>query len=76
MKVLEAVPERKHFGVQYDPSNALVAGDDPIDLLSHVAGRVVSMHASDRYLAAGKTLEDMRQSDGTLGYSPLLVTMA
>jgi sugar phosphate isomerase/epimerase len=73
LKVLEAIPERKHFGVQYDPSNALVAGDDPIDLLKKVADRVVSVHASDRYLAAGKTLEDMRQSDGTLGYSPFLL---
>lgn len=57
------------FGVQYDPSNAIVAGDDPIELLRRVAGRVVSMHASDRYLEAGTTLDELRQSDGTLGYS-------
>ena len=43
------------------------------DLLKNVADRVVSMHASDRYLATGKSLEDMRQSDGTLGYSPYLL---
>ncbi len=73
LKVLDAVPERDYFGVQYDPSNAVVAGDDPIELLRHVADRVVSMHASDRYLVEGKTLEDMRQSDGTLGYSPYLL---
>ncbi len=30
------------------------------------------MHASDRYLAAGTTLDELRQSDGTLGYSPNL----
>jgi sugar phosphate isomerase/epimerase len=29
------------------------------------------MHASDRYLSEG-TLDDLRQSDGTLGYSPHL----
>jgi sugar phosphate isomerase/epimerase len=29
------------------------------------------MHASDRYLKSG-TLDDLRQSDGTLGYSPNL----
>ena len=29
------------------------------------------MHASDRYLKGG-TLDDLRQSDGTIGYSPLL----
>ncbi len=69
LAVLNAVADRDHFGVQYDPSNAIVAGDDPIDLLRQVADRVVSMHASDRYLAQGATLDDLRQSDGTLGYS-------
>ena len=64
------IPDRDHFGVQYDPSNAIVAGDDPIALLRAVADRVVSMHASDRYLAEGATLDDLRQTDGTLGYSP------
>ena len=72
LALLAAIPERRHFGVQYDPSNALVAGDDPVDLLRHVAERVVSMHASDRYLAEGATLDDLRQTDGTLGYSPNL----
>lgn len=72
LQVLAAIPEREHFGVQYDPSNAIVAGDDPLDLLRIVADRVVSMHASDRYLAPGATLDELRQSDGTLGYSPNL----
>ena len=72
LDLLAAIPDRTHFGVQYDPSNALVAGDDPLDLLNAVAGRVVSMHASDRYLADGATLDSLRQSDGTLGYSPAL----
>lgn len=72
LRLLEAIPERTYFGVQYDPSNAIVAGDDPIELLRRVADRVVSMHASDRYLAEGTTLEELRQSDGTLGYSPNL----
>jgi sugar phosphate isomerase/epimerase len=72
LELLEMIPDREHFGVQYDPSNAIVAGDDPIALLHAVAGRVVSMHASDRYLAEGATLDDLRQTDGTLGYSPNL----
>lgn len=72
LAVLEAISERKHFGVQYDPSNALVAGDDPVELLECVAVRVVSMHASDRYLEPGTSIEDLRQADGTLGYSPAL----
>ena len=72
LELLAAIPDRDHFGVQYDPSNAIVAGDDPIELLRAVADRVVSMHASDRYLAEGATLDDLRQTDGTLGYSPNL----
>src|SRR5690606_34311211 len=72
LRLLNAIPERRYFGVQYDPSNAIVAGDDPIALLEKVADRVVSMHASDRYLAEGTTLDELRQSDGTLGYSPNL----
>jgi sugar phosphate isomerase/epimerase len=69
LELVEAIADRDHFGVQYDPSNAIVAGDDPIELLEAVADRVVSMHASDRYLANGTTLDDLRQTDGTLGYS-------
>jgi sugar phosphate isomerase/epimerase len=72
LEILNAIPDREYFGVQYDPSNAIVAGDDPVELLELVAARVVSMHASDRYLAEGATIEELRQSDGTLGYSPKL----
>ena len=60
------------FGVQYDPSNATVGGYDPVRFLEVVKQRVVSMHASDRYLAPGATLDDLRQADGTLGYSDKL----
>jgi sugar phosphate isomerase/epimerase len=70
LELVAAIPDRENFGVQYDPSNAIVAGDDPLALLNAVAERVVSMHASDRYLAHGATIESLRQSDGTLGYSP------
>jgi len=69
LRVLAAIGECKHFGVQFDPSNALVAGDDPVALLQAVLPRVVSMHASDRYLTNGVTLDELRQHDGTLGYS-------
>ena len=72
LRVLDAIPDNEHFGVQYDPSNAIVAGDDPISLLNLVAHRVVSIHASDRYLIDGATLDDIRQSDGTIGYSSAL----
>ncbi|MCU1294223.1 MAG: xylose isomerase [Bryobacterales bacterium] len=69
LAIVDAIHDRTHFGVQYDPSNAVVAGDDPVELLRRVADRVVSMHASDRYLAEGTTLDQLRQSDGTIGYS-------
>lgn len=72
LELLDAFPEREYFGVQYDPSNAVVAGDDPVELLRHVADRVVSMHASDRFLVPGATLEDLTHSDGTIGYSESL----
>lgn len=72
LELLQAFPEREHFGVQYDPSNAVVAGDDPVELLRRVADRVVSMHASDRFLVEGATLADLTQSDGTIGYSESL----
>ncbi len=72
LELLNAISDRTHFGVQYDPSNAIVAGDDPIALLEAVADRVVSLHASDRFLAEGTTLDELRGTDGTLGYSPNL----
>jgi sugar phosphate isomerase/epimerase len=50
LELLSRIPERRYFGVQYDPSNAIVADDDPVELLRAVADRVVSMHASDRYM--------------------------
>lgn len=53
LDLVARIEEREFFGVQYDPSNAIVAEDDPVELLRHVAGRVVSMHASDRYFKDG-----------------------
>ena len=58
-----------NFGVNYDPSNAYLAGDDPLELLRRVSHRVVTMHASDRYLVEG-TLEDLRREEaGAAGYA-------
>jgi sugar phosphate isomerase/epimerase len=59
------------FGVNYDPSNAFLAGDDPLELLDRVKHRVVSMHASDRYLKTG-TLEDLRKEEDSVGYASRL----
>lgn len=60
--------DSSHFGVNFDPSNAIVAGDDPLELLRRVKHRVVSMHASDRYLLEG-TLDDLRREENSTGYA-------
>ncbi len=60
------------FGVNYDPSNTYIAGEDPLELLRAVSSRVVTMHASDRYLSEG-TLEDLRKEEGgSVGYAKRL----
>jgi len=59
------------FGVNFDPSNALIAGEDPLELLRAVKGRLVSMHASDRYLEGG-TLDDLRRMEDSVGYAKIL----
>jgi sugar phosphate isomerase/epimerase len=60
-----------HFGVNYDPSNTILAGEDPLELLERVKHRVVTMHASDRYLIEG-TIEDLRKEEDSLGYAKRL----
>jgi len=59
------------LGVNYDPSNTLLGGEDPLELLDRVKHRVVSMHASDRYLSSG-TLEDLRKEEDVIGYASRL----
>jgi len=61
-----------NFGVNFDPSNTILIGEDPIELLRRVVDRVVTMHASDRFLAEG-TLEDLRREEaGVMGYAKRL----
>jgi sugar phosphate isomerase/epimerase len=73
LELLERLGEHPSLGVNFDPSNALIAGEDPLELLDAVKHRVVTMHASDRYLEGG-TLEDLRRldADPMLGYATLL----
>jgi sugar phosphate isomerase/epimerase len=61
------------FGVQFDPSNAVVAGEDPVKLLERMKNRVVTMHASDRFLKPGYTLDDLRRAEEGTGYATILV---
>jgi sugar phosphate isomerase/epimerase len=73
LALLSQIDDHVHFGVQFDPSNATVAGDDPVDFLKTVIDRVVTMQASDRTLAPGATLDDLKSADGSAGYSSLLL---
>ena len=72
LAILDAVPS-PWLGAQYDPSNAVVAGEDPYALLDRVLPRLVSMQASDRYLEGG-TLEDLRRmnADPRHGYAGIV----
>ena len=63
--------ESPNFGVNYDPSNTILAGEDPLELLERVKHRVVTMHASDRYLKEG-TIEDLRKEEDSVGYASRL----
>lgn len=64
--------QHPNFGVNYDPSNTFLAGEDPLELLAKVSHRVVSMHASDRYLKYG-TIEDLQKEEGgAVGYAKRL----
>lgn len=60
--------DSRWFGVNYDPSNTVIAGEDPLELLRRVAPRVVTMHASDRRLRPGVT----PGPDGVTDYSELI----
>ena len=64
--------DHPNFGVNYDPSNTFLAGEDPLELLKTISHRVVTMHASDRYLKEG-TIEDLRKEEGgAMGYAKRL----
>jgi len=70
-KLVDSI-DHPNFGVNYDPSNTFLAGEDPLELLYRVSHRVVTMHASDRYLKEG-TIEDLRKEEGgAVGYAKRL----
>ena len=70
-EIVDAI-DHPFFGVNYDPSNAILAGDDPLEVLEAVKHRVVSMHASDRFLQGG-TLDDLRAMElDAVGYAGIL----
>ena len=73
LEVLSSIPPSPWFGVNYDPSNAVIAGEDPIVLLEAVKDRIVTMHASDRYFKGG-TAGDLKKMElhPSLGYASIL----
>jgi sugar phosphate isomerase/epimerase len=69
LEIIEQI-DSPFLGVNFDPSNTIVAGEDPIELLQKIKKRVVSMHASDRHLIGG-SLADLRklELDPLYGYA-------
>jgi sugar phosphate isomerase/epimerase len=69
LEIIEQI-DSPYFGINFDPSNTIVAGEDPLELLQKIKNRVVSMHASDRYLKGG-SLTDLRklELDPVHGYA-------
>lgn len=72
MEILDMVPS-PWLGVNFDPSNAFLADEDPIDVLEAVKHRIVSMHASDRRLKPGHTVQELNQFAPALDYPNILV---
>ena len=71
-KLLVESINHPNFGVNFDPSNAFLAGEDSLDLLYEISARLVTMHASDRYLKYG-TIDDLRDNEaGVVGYAKML----
>ena len=72
LAILDAV-DSPWLRVQYDPSNAIVAGEDQYALLDRVLPRLATMQASDRYVEGGTTAELRRHArDPRHGYAPFL----
>jgi sugar phosphate isomerase/epimerase len=71
LEILEQI-DSPFFGVQYDPSNAVIGGYDPVQFLQKVRHRVVTMHASDRYLSADSSAEDLQRAESATGYAAAL----
>ena len=73
LELIAGIPDSEWFGVNYDPSNAIIAGDDPIQLLQAIKHRVKTMHASDRYFEGG-TIDELRQIEvqPQVGYANIL----
>jgi len=73
LEVLRPFENCASLRVNYDPSNALVAGEDPIAFLEAVKHRVGTMHASDRFLEGGTHADLERLANSAqVGYASIL----
>ncbi|MEX0774188.1 MAG: sugar phosphate isomerase/epimerase family protein [Phycisphaeraceae bacterium] len=73
VELVAAIPAAPWFGVNFDPSNCIICGDDPIALLDAVKHRLATMHASDRYFEGGTQADLARRDlDPVTGYAPYL----
>jgi sugar phosphate isomerase/epimerase len=72
LEIVEQV-DSPAFGINFDPSNTIVAGEDPLALLEKIKHRVVTMHASDRSLHGG-SIADLRrmEQDPQHGYATIV----
>jgi sugar phosphate isomerase/epimerase len=74
LAILDAV-DSPWLAAQYDPSNAIVAGEDQYALLERVLGRVATMHASDRRMEAGELVHGV-VGTGDNDYDRIFATLA
>jgi sugar phosphate isomerase/epimerase len=74
LAILDAV-DSPWLRAQFDPSNALVAGEDQYALLERVAPRVATVHASDRGMVDG-TLHHGVIGEGANDYDRIFATLA
>jgi sugar phosphate isomerase/epimerase len=70
-EILARLPSPR-LAVNFDPSNAMLAGEEPLVLLERVKHRVATMHASDRSLKPGHSLADLRAQESSVGYASIL----
>ena len=68
LALLDALPDSPTSASSTTRRTPSLADSIPIAFLERIKHRVVTMHASDRYLVPGTTLEEITLQDGTVGY--------
>jgi len=76
LRVLDGAGPSEWLAVNFDPSNALIAEEDPLTLLEAVRHRVATVHASDRYRDAGGRLQHGIVGEGMNDYDAIFSMLA